>query len=211
MFAVAQSNLRVNRDVIPETELRTPRELVDPRWKGQIVLNDPRSGSGTAVLGSFLVAYGEDLVRDILGKQEVVVTRDTRQQVEWVVRGRYPIGIGVVPRDLAIFRQQGLGLNVRPLREPATILTSSGGIMLLNRAPHPNAARVFINWLLTRDAQSRITQKLGEYNSARLDVPPVDPESYPDAARLNEYINTQSETILPQLQRAESLAKELLP
>jgi ABC-type Fe3+ transport system substrate-binding protein len=156
------------------------------------------------------VANGEDLVRKLLGQQEVVVTRDARQQAEWVVRGRYPIGVGVVPRELQLFRQQGLGLNVQPLKEPVTMRASSGGIMLFNQAPHPNAAKVFINWLLTKRVQMQVTEKLQEYNSARLDVPPVQPQGWPDPARLSEYVNTQNEAVLPQLQRVEAIARELL-
>jgi len=41
---------------------------------------------------------------------------------------------------------------------------------LLNRAPHPNGAKVFVNWLLSRDAQSLI-QKTDGSDSLRIDIP----------------------------------------
>ena len=34
-------------------------------------------------------------MRQLLTQQDVVVTGDNRQQAEWVVRNRYPIGIGL--------------------------------------------------------------------------------------------------------------------
>ena len=41
---------------------------------------------------------------------------------------------------------------------------------MLNRAPHPNGAKVFVNWLLSRDAQSLI-QKTDGSDSLRIDIP----------------------------------------
>jgi len=52
-------------------------------------------------------------------------------------------------------------------------MTSAGGTLnLMNRAPHPNAARVFINWLLSREGQI-LAQKMGS-NSLRTDIPKED-------------------------------------
>ena len=44
-----------------------------------------------------------------------------------------------------------------------------GGVNLIDRAPHPNAAKLYINWLLSKEGQSA-WQKSG-YNSARIDIP----------------------------------------
>jgi ABC-type Fe3+ transport system substrate-binding protein len=42
--------------------------------------------------------------------------------------------------------------------------------MLFNGAPHPNAARVYLNWLLSREGQENWA-RLSEQDSRRLDVP----------------------------------------
>jgi iron(III) transport system substrate-binding protein len=208
--ADTQTAFYVNRDVIPETELRTDTDLLDPRWKGKIVIQDPRGGAGLGRLTVMLAARGERYVRDLLTKQEVVVTGDNRQVAEWVVRGRHPIGVGISNSTLTEFQKQGLGRNVQPLSEgPVSLSPGFGGIQLLNRAPHPNAARVFINWLLTREVQTRVAQ-IVESNSRRLDVAPGSPESAVDPARLHEYILNQDEVLLPLRERAQALALELL-
>lgn len=49
--------------------------------------------------------------------------------------------------------------------------------MLVNRAPHPNAAMVFLNWLLTKEGQTAWSKGMG-YVSRRLDVPTDHVESY---------------------------------
>src|SRR5687768_7756300 len=181
--ADAQSTFFVNRDVVPEAELRSDLDLLDPRWKGKIALMDPRGGAGQGRLTVMLAARGEDYVRDLLTKQDVVVTGNNRQLAEWIVRGQYPIGVGVSDA-LKEFQLQGLGLNVKRLEEgPVSMSPGFGGIQLLSRAPHPNAAKLFINWLLTPEVQTRVAQTVG-VNSRRVDVPPGDPTTVPDRARL---------------------------
>jgi ABC-type Fe3+ transport system substrate-binding protein len=156
------------------------------------------------------VFRGEDYVRELLTKQDVTVTGDNRQLVDWVVRGRYPIGVGLTGDVLRQFQAEGLGGNVRTLDEgPKALSPGFGGIQLLNRPPDPNAAKLFVNWLLSREAQTRISETVG-VNSRRVDVPVADPTSAPDPARLHEYVRHQDEDLLPQRERTQELALELV-
>ena len=41
---------------------------------------------------------------------------------------------------------------------------------LFNRAPNPNAAKIYVNWLLSKEGQTPFIQATG-YVSARLDAP----------------------------------------
>ena len=200
----------VNRDIIPETELKSVKDLIDPRWKGKIVIQDPRGGAGLNALEVLLKLYGEDFVKDLLTKQSLVVAGDLRQQAEWVIRGRYPIAIGLVPDAFLVFQEQGLRLNIKPIKDSGrAISTGTGGIQLLSRAPHPNAAKVYINWLLTKKVQTRLSAATRQ-NSRRLDVPPAYPEVVPDPERLDKYIPSQVEELLPIRRRAQQLTIELL-
>ena len=209
-LAFLSSVVLVNRDVVPEAEFRSDADLLDPRWKGRIVLQDPRGGSGLGSMTILLAVHGETFVRDLLSRQNIVVTSDVRQQAEWVVRGRYPIGMGVLPDQLLHFKEQGLKFNVKRLKLGAVGLSAGfGGIQLMNRIPHPNAAKVYINWLLRQQSQKRLTQAL-ETNSRRVDVPPGDLESAVDPKRIEDYIPHQFETMLSVRQRALELAMKLL-
>lgn len=184
----------INRDVVPEAGLQKAEDLLDPRWKGKIAWNDPRvRGAGNFALAHMRKVLGADFARKLLVDQAPVVTQDLRQLAEWVVRGRYPIGIGVSTTDIGRFQKEGVGLNVRALKLPSEAITPGwGGVMLMNRAPHPNAAKVFLNWLLGREAQE-IWAKLGTTNSRRLDVPVGDPDRALDAKRLDSYVNLSNE------------------
>ncbi len=200
----------VNRDIIPDTELRSVRDLTQPRWKGKIVIQDPRGGAGLNSLEIFLKRYGEQMARDLLTKQELVVSNDIRQQTEWIIRGRYPIAIGLVPDALLLFEEQGLRHNIRPIQDSgAALSTGTAGIQFFDRAVHPNAAKVYINWLLTQRVQTRLSAATKQ-NSRRLDVPAADPVAVPDLHRLDSYIPGQAEELLPVRQQALELARALL-
>jgi ABC-type Fe3+ transport system substrate-binding protein len=210
-FTASVVNLQyVNRDLIPDTELKSARELLDPKYRGRIALGDPRGGPGLGQLTLLLAGYGEEFVTDLLTKQAVVTTQDYRQHVEWVVRGRYPIGVGLAKDVMDEFKKEGLGLNVSPLEGPPGISNSAGGIQVFKDSPHPNAAKVYANWLFTQKTQDLLARSTG-FNSRRRDVAPVDPAGTIDPGRLNEYTQYQSEQALPFRERAQQLATRLLP
>jgi len=183
-------NIFVNRDLIPESLLQKPDDLLDPRWKGKIAWRDPRaSDAGTAAFAHLRKILGDGGAKRLLVDQEPVITQDGRQLAEWVVRGRYPIGIAVAFTDVARFQKEGVGLNVKRLALPIERVTASwGGALLMNRPPHPNAASIFLNWLFGREAQTAWAQ-MGAVNSRRLDVPYGDPESVPDPKKVEGYFN----------------------
>ena len=193
-LAYAIPGIDVNRDFVSESELRSGRDLLDPRWKGKMVLQDPRGGAGAGTLTVMLAVYGEDYLRDLLTKQDMVVTGDTRQQAEWAARGRYPIALGIVSHVLSLLQSEGVGRNVKPVKEgPKHFSTGVGSVQLINRPPNPNARKVLANWLMSRQAQLEITQ-IVETNSLRRDVPPVDPEQVIDISKIEDYIPTPPST-----------------
>jgi iron(III) transport system substrate-binding protein len=189
-----QYNTQVNRDVVPESQLRTAEDLLKPEFRGRIAILDPRVRSaGANQISAFRKAQGDDFIRRLLVDQEPVLTNDRRQNTEWVVRGRYPIGLGVSDDMLLPFLEQSVGKQVQPLQtEAAPVGAGNGALALVNRAPHPNAAKVFINWLLSQETQAAWSVKT-EYPSRRLDVPEVAPDFRPDPAHLDRYFNPSIE------------------
>lgn len=175
----------VNRDFIKESDLKSSAQLLDQKFKGKIVILTPTAGSTQQSLGNMAFMYGVNFIRELLSRQDVIVTDDNRQQVEWVVRGKYPIAIGFSKTLLIPFEKQGVGKNVVELEDKIIRLTTgSGNICLLEGAPHPNAAKVYINWLLSQKTQILLSKNV-EHNSSRTDVPPV--EAAIDPAKLNKY------------------------
>ena len=174
----------VNRDFVPEAQLSRVEELADPKWSGKVSIFDPRvAGAGAVTGGHLVLVNGSDFWRQLLIQTQPVATLDRRQQVEWLVRGRYPIAIAPDSATLTQFRKEGIAGSVRVLapETPAgSRLLHSFSVMLPTKGPHPNAAKLFINWALSRDGQD-LLQKLGNTGSRRLDLSEVTDIELPDA------------------------------
>lgn len=168
-------------------------------------------GKAAADAAHWLLVNGNDDWYRRLLMQQPAITQDRRQQIEWLLAGEYPIGISVSDTDLPPFQAQGLGTHVEPLAVNTALgsrLSNSKAVGVFNRAPHPNAASVFLNWVLSADAQA-LGSKLLQTNGRRLDVPPGSPDTVPNpdvqyAPSINKQAYAGYET------RAESLAKEVL-
>jgi iron(III) transport system substrate-binding protein len=167
--------LIVNSAAVDPNSFKSYKDLLNPKWKGQIAIDDPRrSGPGQASFTFFYLhpELGPDFIR-ALTRQELVVFRDPSQLVNLVGQGKYPILIG--PRDTmladALKRTLPISIvNPRMVREGSDISPASGNVAIFNRAPHPNAAKVYINWLLSKEGQTHHARALGSV-SDRLDVP----------------------------------------
>lgn len=159
-----------NKDFVKPQELSSFRDLLDPKWKGKIVMFDPTfPGAGAALFIATNKIMGSDYMRE-LAKQEPLLTRDRRVQIEWIARGKYLVGVAPHTPFILEFQKAGVPIEIGRPAEGSYVSSGIGILSLLNEAPHPNAARVFANWLLTRETQaahSRATQM----QSFRDDIP----------------------------------------
>lgn len=199
----------INRDVIPETEFTKVEALWDPKRKGKIIWQDPRKeGIGTSAGALILLNFGEDALRRLFMDQGVVITEDYRQLVEWLARGRYPIGVAVNVPHLRTFQKEGVGKNVLPLKEPKLAFQTAGGghLSLINQAAHPNASKVYVNWLLSKEGQTAYAKNTAD-NSRRLDVPAGDVERLPQVGI--RYLDLQRLEYQDARKKVHQMAKEI--
>ena len=198
----------VNRASIAQEGLVSARDLLDPQWRGKLVILDPRQAAGPLTV--LLDAYGEAFVRELLLGQEPRITSDAREQSDWVIRGEYPIGVGYTTDLARRFLLQGVIVPVQPVPDgPIGISPGDGAIQALDRAPHPNAQRLFVNWLLTPTVQDRLAAAVGA-NSLRLDVHAGDPLLRPDPRFVETFVCHVCEDMLPVRAEALRLAQELV-
>ena len=199
----------VNVDHVKANELQSFRDLLAPKWKGRIAISDPRTiGSGFWPLTAARLKLGDGIIKQLLVDQQPILSRDRNQLTEFMVRGRFPIGIGMNALALRDFQVFGVGKNIKTVLLAELDYQSSGGaVWLVNHSPHPNAARVFINWLLTRDAQEAWAREL-QTNSRFVGVEPGDPHTrVPPGLRL---MQIDSEEMLPEMIKTQDLAKQLI-
>lgn len=201
----------VNWDKVSHDDIKTYDDLFKPQFAGKIVWDDPRlPGQGLGAAQRLLLNFGPDYLKRLFTEQKIVYITNQHQAAGWIVDGRYPIGIAGSSEELAVFQEQGLGKNVTyfdgPLPHP-TLDYAFGTVSLMDHAPHPNAAIVYINWLLSKDGQTD-WGKSG-HDSRRLDVTLPVPDLGPQPGAV--YIEEQSEENLPSRKDAAAIAKQFIP
>ena len=190
-----EAQFYVNRELLPESEFNSLDDFFKPELKGKICADDPRSpGSGATFFTELLVTQGEDFVRRMFTETGMTISTDGRQMAEDVIRGDKLVCVGP---EIDPFHEQGVGLQVvqerfdfggiAPELQDILKLTCCGdgvnsgtlsgfysaglsGPALVTNGPHPNATKIFINWLLTKDGQEAWHGPLYRDCSPRLDM-----------------------------------------
>ncbi len=170
-----QRYISFNTDTVKEGEITTYRDVLKPQYKGKITLNDPTvTGAGNALVTHLAHDLWNaddsiEFLRQVM-KQEAVITRDNRQHTEWVARGKYAIGLGANAENTMQFLNMGAPISLAITREGVATAPGAGAVGLPTAFQHPNAAVVFLNWLLTKDGQTLFVRGFAA-PSYRLDVP----------------------------------------
>jgi iron(III) transport system substrate-binding protein len=151
-------NMAWNTDLVKDNPPKGWQDLLDPRWKGQMLLVDPRNSPAVVGLVSALrEAYGDDFLRK-LGAQNPRLIDSSTPAAQQVAAGAMSIVAAAVPNATQPLIAQGA-----PLKDLIPDLTtgseSSAGVS--KAAPHPNAARLLFNYLLTVEGQSLLNRNGG--------------------------------------------------
>lgn len=163
-----------NPSLVSPSEFKSWKDLLSDKWRNRIVVSDPRrpGGGGDAALFWYTNAkLGKSFIRDFFAHGPVLST-DSTQMVNWVARGQYPIEIGAFESVVGDFLRRGVPLKyMEPVLEEGTWVTAGlAAVGVLKRTPHPNAAKVYIDYLMSREGQLKLSKALG-FASLRLDVP----------------------------------------
>lgn len=157
----------VNTQFFPAEEIVSWHDLLDPKYRGMISADDPTvPGAGWNRAVYLQRNLGEDFVRALYQGQQVAISRDERQQTEWLARGQHPIALGLGADNILGLRADGFPITVilqnRP-EAPGMVTAGYGMIAMLEPAPHPAAARLFVNWIAGREGNE-------VYNRAQLNA-----------------------------------------
>lgn len=159
-----------NISLVKPEELRSLDDFLNPKWKGRVGFLDPRTpGSGQSIWSFLWDVKGEGYLRKLV-QQDLFVSRDQRQLADALAKGKLAIALGVSFYTLEGFLTANLPIKeLPPLKEGAPSSNGSGVIGIVKDPPHPHAAKVFLNWLLSKEGQE-LYVKVMHQSTRRLDV-----------------------------------------
>ena len=145
-----------NTELIPDSAApRSYDDLLNPALKGKLTISD--SSQAQVFVGALVLLKGEDFVRK-LGEQNLTVYPQTGTAiVSLIAAGETPSTIGVTPWITLRPAAKGAPLRWWPL-DP--VPTNMGYAAISNRAPHPHAAMLMADFLLSEVGQQQYAKNL---------------------------------------------------
>ncbi len=165
-----------NTTMISAKEITSWKDLLLPKWKGKLASRDPRVSGGGLANATFWYAspkLGKDFIQKLFGSQEIALSRDDRQLLDFVGQRKYPLAIGPSQVLAKEWQDKGVPLqqyNPEALREGAVTTAGNGTISVPLNPPHPNALKVYIDYLLSKQGQTEWSKAIG-FASLRQDTP----------------------------------------
>lgn len=157
-----------NSDIVAEEDVpKSWEDLLDPKFKGRIVLSDPRSAPLWLQWAELMRRQFGEAYLERLRDQGFDLVDSAAPGAQKVAAGAYAISFPASPVHSAELRSQGAPVVFVPL-DDAT-LTTDVYLSIPKDGPNPNAARVWANWLLTPEAQ-RIACTAAEITSILPDI-----------------------------------------
>lgn len=211
-------SLWTNPNEYKPAEFSSFDDLLNPKLRDRIGISDPRTpGSGSSMWSYMLYIKGEEYLKRLVA-QKLFVTRDLRLLAENLAKGKIAVTTGIGYSEFLPFIKANL--PVLPLPMPKEGLYVSGGyghLTVLKNPPHPNAAKVFVNWLLSRDGQEVFTRGMG-VGSRRLDVDTrwlkeygvVAAKDFLTLEQFHKYENQSEEKIYKIREPGAAMARKLL-
>jgi iron(III) transport system substrate-binding protein len=167
-----------NTKSVDAKDFKSYWDLLNPKWKGKIAIRDIREagpGAGNTRFFYYHSELGPSFIRKLFGEMDATLFRDFRQGPDWLATGKYAICFFC---DVDLLKRQGLPVDTfgpKVFKEGGGLVQQFGTVALVDRAPHPNAAKVFINWLLSRNGQIALQKRTmtaeSPADSLRIDIP----------------------------------------
>jgi len=188
-----------NQTVEPGVKVETWADFLNPKLKGKIAIRDLSvPNAGTFAAATMYAAIGPDVFRKFLVEQDVKIYENPQQLETAINRGAVALSVGLETYLWDKCRADGGCKEIDRLGQFAASI--SVGISVPKNPPHPEAAKLWVNWFLSKEGQETWVREWAKDNSTgalsmRKDVAPAPGhEVYlPDFTKPEKYVFVSSD------------------
>lgn len=185
-------NLVWNREIIKE-DFKSWFDLLKPQYSGQISVGSARLASTWAIAYKAMREspdIGNKFFQELAKLKPATVNR-SEVQVDKAISGEYPICIGGATRPYSYWKLKGVN-SLGQVFPKEGVVPLQNAAAVLKDAPHPNAGRLFVDFLRSREGQQILVDFEGRITT-RTDVKKPATEYIPDIKDLKLlYVDTTS-------------------
>ncbi len=170
-------------------------DLLNPKWKGEIIWSTSRGSGAPVFIGNILTAMGKEkglAYLEKLGKQNIAKsTASARALLDLVIAGEYPLVLNIFSHHAVISKKAGAPSEWQPIEPVAAPVHTFG---LPRNSPHPHAAMLFIDFVLSQKGQ-KVFQEVN-YLPAHPKMPAKEAGLKPGGGRFKRANFLNPETLL---------------
>lgn len=158
----------INTELVKSEDVpRSLEDYLDPRWKGKLAwasMLTPAAGPGftAAVLQRMGEEKGSEYLTKLAGQGMINVPANQRVVLDQLIMGEFPIALLMLQHQVYDSKQKGAPVEWLDV-DPVTKLTDE--IVLLEHAPHPNAGKLLMEFILSEEGAAIISK--ANYTPAR--------------------------------------------
>jgi iron(III) transport system substrate-binding protein len=194
--------------VKPNEVPKSLNDLLDPKWKGKMVWSTSGGSGAPIFIGNTLMTMGEEkgmaYLRSLTKQDVAKTTASNRAVLDMVIAGEYAIAINIFNYHAVISQKAGAPVDWQAL-EPVPGQVKTLG--LAKNAPHPHAAMLLIDFLISKDGQ-KLLQEL-DYLPAHPEVPAATPNLKPGGGKFTQVNYIGPEVLFEKEQQWSDLFQKL--
>ncbi len=149
----SKADISYNTKLVDPNEIHSYFDLLKPKWKGKIIMRDPREVGSSGSTAFFYMSLGPEWMQRFLTETDVTVTRSARRGAEALALGKYAFCMFACGREVRRLKREGHPVeNAFPhyVKEAARVSPGGGALYIMDRPPNPNAQKFFANWWMTK-------------------------------------------------------------
>lgn len=173
-FGARARVLIVNTELADPSRIRGVRDLLDPAFRGKTCMAKPLTGTTLSHAAAWIDLFGEQPTLALLKELQdggVNFVQSNGQVMRLVSSGEMAYGLTDTD-DFNVARLKGAPVAVvYPDQDGPGTLVIPNTVMVLAKAPHPQAARKFVDWLLSKEVEAELARSDAAQIPVRADVP----------------------------------------